>query len=171
MFFFALFWAFFYSSIAPSYKIGAVWPPKAIVPIKTFGLPFTNTCVLISSGITVSWAHSATLAKFKREAVKGLLWTLFLAVCFLALQSYEYLNAPFNISDSVYGSCFYMTTGFHGFHVFLGTIALLVAFIRLTLNHFTRKRHFGLEAAIWYWHFVDVVWIFLFVSVYCWGNK
>jgi heme/copper-type cytochrome/quinol oxidase subunit 3 len=170
MFFFAFFWGFFHSSIAPVYNIGGVWPPKAITTISTFTIPLTNTFILLTSGATVTWAHHALRAKAKKHTLIALIFTIVLAILFTAFQYFEYVNAPFNISDGVYGSCFYMTTGFHGFHVFIGTIALFVSFIRTILNHFTDKRHFGFEAAIWYWHFVDVVWLFLFLNVYWWSS-
>ena len=171
MFFFAFFWAFFHSSIAPAHSIGGVWPPKAITTINTFTIPLTNTFLLLTSGATVTWAHHALLARAKKHTLVALIFTLALAVLFTCLQGLEYVNAPFNISDGVYGSCFYMATGFHGFHVFVGTVALFVSFIRIILNHFTNKHHFGFESAIWYWHFVDVVWLFLFINVYWWSNK
>jgi cytochrome c oxidase subunit 3 len=171
MFFFAFFWAFFHSSIAPVHNIGGVWPPKAISTINTFTIPLTNTFLLLTSGATVTWAHHALLARAKKHTLVALIFTLVLAILFTCLQGLEYVNAPFNISDGVYGSCFYMSTGFHGFHVFVGTIALFVSFIRIILNHFTNKHHFGFESAIWYWHFVDVVWLFLFINVYWWSSK
>lgn len=171
MFFFAFFWAFFHSSIAPAHSIGGVWPPKAITTINTFTIPLTNTFLLLTSGATVTWAHHALLARAKKHTLVALIFTLALAILFTCLQGLEYVNAPFNISDGVYGSCFYMATGFHGFHVFVGTVALFVSFIRIILNHFTNKHHFGFESAIWYWHFVDVVWLFLFINVYWWSNK
>jgi cytochrome c oxidase subunit 3 len=171
MFFFAFFWAFFHSSIAPVYNIGGVWPPKAISTINTFTIPLTNTFLLLTSGATVTWAHHALLARAKKHTIVALIFTLVLAILFTCLQGLEYVNAPFNISDGVYGSCFYMATGFHGFHVFVGTIALFVSFVRIILNHFTNKHHFGFESAIWYWHFVDVVWLFLFINVYWWSSK
>jgi len=171
MFFFAFFWAFFHSSIAPVFNIGGVWPPKAISTISTFTIPLTNTFILLTSGATVTWAHHALLARAKKHTLIALIFTLILAILFTSLQGFEYINAPFNISDGVYGSCFYMATGFHGFHVFIGTIAIFVSFVRIILNHFTNKHHFGFEAAIWYWHFVDVVWLFLFINVYWWSSK
>lgn len=171
MFFFAFFWAFFHSSISPTHTIGGVWPPKAITPINTFTIPLTNTFLLLTSGATVTWAHHALLVRAKKHTLIALIFTLLLATVFTLVQGFEYVNAPFNISDGIYGSCFYMATGFHGFHVFVGTVALFVSFIRIILNHFTNKHHFGFEAAIWYWHFVDVVWLFLFINVYWWSNK
>jgi cytochrome c oxidase subunit 3 len=170
MFFFAFFWAFFHSSIAPSYNIGGVWPPIAITSINTSTVPLTNTFILLSSGCTLTWSHHALLARSKKNTLISLVITIALAILFTILQGLEYVNAPFNISDGVYGSCFYLATGFHGFHVFIGTLALIVSFVRIVLNHFTNKQFIGFEAAIWYWHFVDVVWLFLFLYVYWWGG-
>ena len=171
MFFFAFFWAFFHSSISPAYNIGGVWPPKAITTINTYTIPLTNTFILLTSGAAITWSHHALLARAKKHTLVSLIFTLVLAFLFTGLQGLEYINAPFNISDGVYGSCFYLTTGFHGFHVFVGTIAIFVSFVRIILNHFTNKHHFGFESAIWYWHFVDVVWLFLFINVYWWSSK
>ena len=171
MFFFAFFWAFFHSSIAPVYTVGGVWPPKAVNLISTYSIPLTNTFFLLSSGASVSWSHHAILGRHKKQTIIGLILTLILAIWFTKLQVFEYINAPFSISDSIYGSCFFLSTGFHGFHVIIGTVALFVSLIRVILNHFTNKHHFGLEAAIWYWHFVDVVWLFLFINVYWWSNS
>lgn len=170
MFFFAFFWAFFHSSLAPTYNIGGVWPPESIQTIPTSGIPLTNTFFLLTSGATVTWAHHAIVVRAKKQALIGLGLTLIFAILFTGLQGLEYFEAPFTISDSVYGSCFYLATGFHGFHVFVGTISLLISFIRIVLNHFTNTHHFGFESAAWYWHFVDVVWLFLFITVYWWGG-
>jgi cytochrome c oxidase subunit 3 len=170
MFFFAFFWAFFHSSLAPVYNIGGVWPPKSVLVMDTYTIPLTNTVLLLSSGATVTWSHHAIVLNAKRQTLIALLFTLILAILFTYFQGLEYVSAPFNISDSVYGSCFYMATGFHGFHVFVGTVALTVSFVRIVLNHGTNTHHFGFESAIWYWHFVDVVWLFLFINVYWWGN-
>ena len=171
MFFFAFFWAFFHSSLAPAHNIGGVWPPKAIDTMDAFTIPLTNTFLLLTSGATVTWAHHAIVARAKKQTLLALIFTLILAILFTALQGVEYVSAAFNISDGVYGSCFYLLTGFHGFHVFVGTIALFVSFVRIVFNHFTNSHHFGFESAIWYWHFVDVVWLFLFVNVYWWSNR
>jgi cytochrome c oxidase subunit 3 len=170
MFFFAFFWAFFHSSLAPVHNIGGVWPPKSILVMDTYTIPLTNTVLLLSSGATVTWSHHAIVLNAKRQTLIALIFTLLLAILFTYFQGLEYVSAPFNISDSVYGSCFYMTTGFHGFHVFVGTVALTVSFVRTVLNHVTNTHHFGFESAIWYWHFVDVVWLFLFINIYWWGN-
>jgi cytochrome c oxidase subunit 3 len=171
MFFFAFFWAFFHSSVAPVHNLGGVWPPKAISTINTYTVPLTNTFFLLTSGATITWGHHALIARAKRHTLVAFMFTLILAIMFTALQGFEYVNAPFNISDGVYGSCFYMATGFHGFHVFIGTVALLVSFIRSIVNHYTDKHHFGFESSIWYWHFVDVVWLFLFINIYWWSSR
>lgn len=171
MFFFGFFWAFFHASLSPAIEIGAIWPPKYINVIEPWGIPFLNTVILLSSGISVTWAHHAILENNRQQAIISMFITLFLAKIFTILQAYEYIKSDFTISDSVYGSTFYMTTGFHGFHVFVGTVLLLIATIRLIKYHFTSKNHFGFEAAAWYWHFVDVVWLFLFIAIYWWGGK
>lgn len=170
MFFFAFFWAFFHSSISPAFTIGGIWPPIGISVIQTSGLPLTNTGFLLASGATVTWAHHALIVRSKKQAILGLIFTIILAGIFTAFQGLEYFDAPFTISDSVFGSCFYLATGFHGFHVLIGTITLFVSLIRIIFNHFTSTHHFGFESAAWYWHFVDVVWLFLFVTVYWWGG-
>lgn len=170
MFFVAFFWAFFHSSLAPTVEIGAVWPPKGIQVLNPWEIPFLNTLILLSSGAAVTWAHHAILAGERTQALTGLLVTVLLAVFFTAFQGYEYVEAPFTIADGIYGSTFFMATGFHGFHVFIGTLFLAVCLYRLYAFHFTKAHHFGFEAAAWYWHFVDVVWLFLFVSIYYWGG-
>jgi len=169
MFFFAFFWAFFHSSLNPSFAIGGVWPPAHLTVLNPWKLPYFNTILLLSSGAAVTVAHHAIVSGSKEEATTGLIQTIALASIFTFVQGIEYLGSPFTISDGVYGSVFYMATGFHGFHVLVGTIFLIVCLIRLNLNHFTREHHFGFEAAAWYWHFVDVVWLFLFVTIYWWG--
>lgn len=170
MFFVAFFWAFFHSSLAPTVEIGAVWPPKGIQVLNPWEIPFLNTIILLSSGASVTWAHHALVAGNREQALQALILTVVFAVIFTGFQAYEYLEAPFTISDSVYGSTFYLATGFHGFHVIIGTIFLTVCLIRLSQHHFTKNHHFGFEAAAWYWHMVDVVWLFLFVCVYYWGG-
>jgi len=171
MFFFAFFWAFFHSSLAPTFNIGGVWPPESVEVFSAWEIPLLNTVILLSSGASVTWAHHAIVCGSRKESIVGLIITIILAIIFTGFQAFEYLHASFTISDSVYGSCFYMTTGFHGFHVFIGTCFLLICLIRLINHHFTKEHHFGFEAAAWYWHFVDVVWLFLFVTVYWWGGN
>jgi len=170
MFFFAFFWAFFHSSFNPSHLIGGIWPPAYMVVLNPWKIPLLNTVLLLTSGASVTWAHHSIVWGSKDEAAKALLCTILLAAIFTALQALEYVTSSFTISDSVYGSTFYMATGFHGFHVFVGTCFLFVCLLRLYFNHFTREHHFGFEAAAWYWHFVDVVWLFLFVTIYWWGS-
>lgn len=170
MFFVAFFWAFFHSSLAPTIEIGAVWPPKGIAVLDPWKIPFLNTVILLSSGAAVTWAHHAIILEYRQQALQGLSLTIFLAILFTAFQAFEYLEAPFTISDGIYGSTFFLATGFHGFHVFVGTLFLTVCLVRLYKGHFTSNHHFGFEAAAWYWHFVDVVWLFLFVAIYWWGG-
>ena len=169
MFFFAFFWAFFDSSIKPSFIIGGVWPPEGLETLNPWAIPLLNTVILLTSGVTVTWAHHSIVSGAKKSAQKGLFFTILLAIFFTALQVFEYFGAPFSISSGIYGSTFFLATGFHGFHVFIGTCFLTVCLIRSAANHFTKEHHFGFEAAAWYWHFVDVVWLFLFVTVYWWG--
>lgn len=171
MFFFSFFWAFFHSSLNPSINIGGVWPPKGIEPVDPWGIPLLNTVLLLSSGVTVTWSHYSFFIRSRFYVTAGLVLTIILGVVFTAIQALEYVETPFTICDSVFGSCFYMLTGFHGFHVLIGTIMLIVTFIRHLNYHFSDTYHFGFEAAAWYWHFVDVVWIFLFAFVYVWGGK
>jgi len=171
MFFFAFFWAFFHSSLSPAMEIGSAWPPTSITPFDPWGVPLLNTMILLLSGATVTWCHHELVVGRKEPAKISLLLTIILAAIFTGFQGLEYVEAGFKISDGVYGSTFYMATGFHGFHVFVGTLFLIVCYVRLAKNHFTRNHHFGFEAAAWYWHFVDVVWLFLFVVIYWWGNS
>jgi len=161
---------FFHSSFNPSPAIGGVWPPAFMTILDPWKVPLLNTVILLTSGATVTWAHHAIVWGSKSNASIALIYTVLLAIVFTLLQAYEYVTSPFSISDSVFGSTFYMATGFHGFHVFVGTCFLAVCFGRLYFNHFTREHHFGFEAAAWYWHFVDVVWLFLFLTIYWWGS-
>nr|YP_010007616.1 cytochrome c oxidase subunit 3 [Cavernulicola chilensis]QNR39800.1 cytochrome c oxidase subunit 3 [Cavernulicola chilensis] len=170
IFFVAFFWAFFHSSLSPSVEMGSVWPPRGIYVFNPWEIPFLNTVILLLSGCTVTWAHHAIVAGNRTHATMSLVLTVFLASIFISLQALEYIEASFRLSDGVYGSTFYLATGFHGFHVFVGTLFLSVCLLRLLAYHLTRQHHFGFEAAAWYWHFVDVVWLFLFVSVYWWGG-
>lgn len=169
LFFFSFFWAFFHSSLSPSVEIGVIWPPTGIDPLNPFSVPLLNTAILLSSGATVTWAHHSIVCGNRRGSVQALTLTVILGVLFTLLQAMEYVEAPFSIADSVYGSTFFVATGFHGLHVIIGTIFLSICLVRLYLSHFTRSHHFGFEAASWYWHFVDVVWLFLYVCIYWWG--
>ncbi|WP_430435907.1 cytochrome c oxidase subunit 3 [Oceanibaculum nanhaiense] len=169
MFFAAFFWAFFASAFYPTEVIGGIWPPADIITFDPFELPFINTLILLLSGCTVTWAHHALIEGNRRDLIRGLWLTVLLGMCFTALQAFEYSHAAFGFTDGIYASTFYMATGFHGFHVIVGTIFLAVCLIRAYQGHFTPQKHFGFEAAAWYWHFVDVVWLFLFVAIYWWG--
>jgi cytochrome c oxidase subunit III len=174
MFFVGWFWSWFDFSLFPSTLaevVGGTWPPKGIEAVlDPFDLPLLNTLILLCSGTTVTWAHHA-LIHGDRQGLKTGLWaTIVLGMIFTSIQAYEYAHAPFNFGENTYGSAFYMATGFHGFHVIIGTIFLAVCLKRAYNGDFTPRQHFGFEAAAWYWHFVDVVWLFLFIVVYVWGG-
>nr|YP_008238985.1 cytochrome c oxidase subunit III [Palinurellus wieneckii]AGN95856.1 cytochrome c oxidase subunit III [Palinurellus wieneckii] len=170
LFFFSFFWAFFHSSLAPAVEIGISWPPAGIKPFNPFQIPLLNTTILLSSGATVTWAHHSIIESNHSQAFQSLLMTVLLGVYFTGLQALEYFEAPFTIADSVYGSTFFVATGFHGLHVIIGTAFLTVCLYRLYMCHFSSGHHFGFEAAAWYWHFVDVVWLFLYICIYWWGG-
>jgi cytochrome c oxidase subunit 3 len=169
MFFAAFFWAYFNGALFPTEEIGATWPPPEIRTFDPFGVPFLNTLVLLLSGCTVTWAHHAVQEGDRTGLMRGLALTIVLGLIFSSLQAYEYAHAHFGFGGNIYSSVFYMATGFHGAHVIIGTIFLTVCLFRARLGHFTPDQHFGFEAAAWYWHFVDVVWLFLFSAVYWWG--
>nr|YP_009731660.1 cytochrome c oxidase subunit III [Gonimbrasia belina]QHR79474.1 cytochrome c oxidase subunit III [Gonimbrasia belina] len=169
-FFLSFFWAFFHSSLSPNIEINYTWPPVSIIPFNPFQIPLLNTIILISSGITVTWAHHNLMENNQIQMKQSLLLTIILGIYFTILQTYEYLEASFTIADSIYGSTFFMTTGFHGLHVIIGTLFLSICLIRHIFKHFSSTHHFGFEAAAWYWHFVDVVWLFLYIFIYWWGN-
>jgi cytochrome c oxidase subunit 3 len=170
MFFFAFFWAFFACSLSPALSVGCIWPPTGIDVLNPWEIPLLNTGILLLSGATCTLAHYTILLGNRNKSLTSLGLTIFLGFLFSLLQLLEYYEANFNISDGIYGSVFFMTTGFHGFHVLIGSIFLGVCLIRLLKNHFTREHHVGFELAAWYWHFVDVVWLGLFVSLYWWGG-
>jgi len=170
MFFFAFFWAFFHNGVSPDIAIGSIWPPNAIVPFDPMETPLVNTAVLLLSGATITYAHHGIISGNEKKAAAGFIETIILAIIFTGLQYEEYINAPFAISDSVFGSTFYMITGLHGTHVIIGTLFIIVCLLRLRASHFTRQHHLGFEFAAWYWHFVDVVWLFVYVAVYWWGG-
>jgi cytochrome c oxidase subunit 3 len=178
MFFFGFFWAYFHFSLSPAIEIGCLWPPYGIQVFDYLHVPLYNTFILLVSGVCVTWCHhniilnkNETVDQYLVEdTILALILTILLAIHFTGYQILEYTEASFNISDSVYGSIFFMATGFHGFHVVVGTLFLFVCLIRLWKGHFGMKHHLGLEFAIWYWHFVDVVWLFLYVCVYWWAS-
>nr|YP_009692285.1 cytochrome c oxidase subunit III [Anthonomus rubi]QEH58490.1 cytochrome c oxidase subunit III [Anthonomus rubi] len=169
-FFFTFFWAFFHASLSPSIELGLNWPPKGIHPFNPLEIPLLNTMILLSSGITISWSHHSIMENNYTQALQSLALTTILGFYFTLLQGFEYIEAPFTIADSIYGSTFFMTTGLHGLHVIIGSTFLMICLIRLYLNHFSSNHYFGFEAAAWYWHFVDVVWLFLYISIYWWGS-
>jgi cytochrome c oxidase subunit 3 len=177
MFFVAWFWAYFDVALFPnemhqfqrSELTGGVWPPKGIETFDPWHLPLLNTLILLTSGTTVTWAHHALIHGDRKGLKQGLALTILLGVLFSIVQAIEYSHAAFGFSGNIYGATFFMATGFHGFHVIVGTIFLAVCLARAYAGHFTPKQHFGFEAAAWYWHFVDVVWLFLFAAIYVWG--
>ena len=170
-FFAAFFWAFFHRSTNPTPDIGCSWPPTGITPLNPFSVPLLNTAVLLASGVTVTWAHHRLIEGSRKDAIQALFLTISLGAYFTFLQLGEYKAASFTISDRVYGSIFFVATGFHGAHVLIGTTFLSICLLRTILQHFSTGHHFGFEAAAWYWHFVDVVWICLYLCVYWWGGN
>nr|YP_002726387.1 cytochrome c oxidase subunit III [Siphonaria pectinata]ACE62832.1 cytochrome c oxidase subunit III [Siphonaria pectinata] len=169
-FFFAFFWAYFHSSLAPSIEIGSCWPPVGTSTLDAFQVPLLNTSVLLLSGVSITWAHHSIEEGDHKSAIQGLALTLVLGIYFLWLQYGEYSETAFSIADSIYGSSFFLATGFHGTHVAVGATFLTVCLARLVFMHFDKRHHTGFLAAAWYWHFVDVVWLFLYVSIYWWGS-
>lgn len=169
-FFFSFFWGFFHSRLCPTIELGGVWPPTRIVALNCFKIPLLNTAILLASGVSVTWRHHAIIEGNHDQGVYGLLVTIFLGLVFTIIQGSEYYEASFCVRDSVYGRRFFVATGFHGLHVIIGTRFLLSCCGRLVAGLFSSNHHIGLEGAIWYWHFVDVVWLFLFVSIYWWGS-
>nr|YP_010164876.1 cytochrome c oxidase subunit III [Jesogammarus hinumensis]QRN71581.1 cytochrome c oxidase subunit III [Jesogammarus hinumensis] len=170
LFFFSFFWAFFNTSLTPTEEIGDFWPPVGVYPFNPFQIPLINTIILLLSGFTVTWAHHSIMKNMHNETVLALATTIMLGVIFTTVQAMEYKQAPFSIADSAYGSTFFVATGFHGLHVLIGTAFLLTSLARNIFYQFSNTHHMGLEAAIWYWHFVDVVWLFLYLSIYWWGS-
>nr|AVE15608.1 cytochrome c oxidase subunit III [Theopropus elegans] len=170
LFFMSFFWTFYHSSIAPAIEIGSLWPPMSIITFNALQIPLLNTTVLLASGITITWSHHSLLENNNKQAIQGLIFTILLGIYFTTLQLFEYIEAPFTIADSVFGSSFFVATGFHGLHVIIGDTFLITCLYRMLSMHFTSIHHFGFEAAAWYWHFVDVIWLFLYVSIYWWGS-
>ena len=185
MFFVAWFWAYFNVSLFPgtteslgaltgqvdrSALIGAVWPPAGTATFDPWHLPLINTIILLTSGATVTWAHHALQHGDRKGTRNGLIVTILLGLTFTCVQAYEYAHAGFGFAGDLYGTTFFMATGFHGFHVIVGTIFLSVCLLRVVKGQMTPRQHFGFEAAAWYWHFVDVVWLFLFSVIYVLGQ-
>nr|YP_002727994.1 cytochrome c oxidase subunit III [Chamaeleo dilepis]ABM90415.1 cytochrome c oxidase subunit III [Chamaeleo dilepis] len=170
LFFFGFFWTFYFASTNPDHALGLQWPPKGIKPLNPIDVPLLNTMILLASGMTVTWSHHSIMAGLKKNTALSLLMTVILGVYFTLLQASEYYSTMFSISDGTYGATFFVATGFHGLHVMIGTTFLIICLMRQMHLHFTTKHYFGFEAAAWYWHFVDVVWIFLYASIYWWGS-
>lgn len=166
MFFVAWFWNFFHGALFSEANGHGTWPPSGIETFDPWHLPLANTLILLLSGTTVTWAHHSLSHGDRDSAKVGLLLTVLLGMSFTTIQVIEYSHAAFHFSGNLYGASFFMATGFHGAHVIIGTIFLAVCLFRLMAGGFTPEKHFGLEAAAWYWHFVDVVWLFLFAFVY-----
>ena len=170
LFFLAIFWTFFHSALSPNVELGASWPPTGVSAINPFELPLLNTIILLSSGFTVTYAHHSIIQGNRNGALYGLFLTVLLAIVFTILQGVEYSVSTFTIGDGTYGSCFFFGTGFHGLHVIIGTAFIAVGLWRVLAYHSTENHHLGLESGILYWHFVDIVWLFLFISIYYWGS-
>jgi cytochrome c oxidase subunit 3 len=171
MFFVAFFRALYHIALYPEHTASGTWPPKGVHVFDPWDLPFLNTLILLTSGVTVTWAHHALRENDRKGLIYGLTLTVLLGLAFTSCQAYEYSHAAFGFKDGIYSSTFFMATGFHGFHVIVGTIFLAVCLGRALKGQFTPERHFGFEAAAWYWHFVDVVWLFLFTAIYWWGSS
>nr|AYR05194.1 cytochrome c oxidase subunit 3 [Coleoptera sp. ACP-2013] len=169
-FFISFFWGFFHSSLSPTIEIGMMWPPSGIQPFNPLQIPLLNTLILLTSGLTVTWSHHSIMENNYSQTMESLSLTVALGLYFTMLQAFEYLESPFSIADATYGSSFFIATGFHGLHVMIGTTFLLICLTRHLKIHFSMTHHLGFEAAAWYWHFVDVVWLFLYVSIYWWGS-
>jgi cytochrome c oxidase subunit 3 len=170
LFFLSVFWAYFHSALAPTTELGATWPPMGIEAINPFELPLLNTVILLSSGVVVTYAHHCLIQGARKGALYGMLFTIILAVIFTCFQGLEYSVSSFTLTDASFGSCFYFGTGFHGLHVIIGTAFLAVGFWRILSYQLTDNHHLGLESGILYWHFVDIVWLVLFISMYYWGS-
>nr|QQO80805.1 cytochrome c oxidase subunit 3 [Cryptophyllium westwoodii] len=170
MFFLSFFWTFFHSSLSPTIQVGSIWPPMGIMTFNPMQIPMLNTMILLTSGVTVTWAHHSMLNNNMKEMNQSMMTTIIMGIYFTSLQYFEYKESTFSISDSIYGSTFYMATGFHGMHVIIGTTFLIICMMRQLNYHFSKNHHMGFEASAWYWHFVDVVWLFLYISIYWWGN-
>lgn len=169
-FFVSFFWAFYDRSLSPSVELGLSWPPVGILPLEVYSIPLLNTVILLSSGISVTWCHHAIINNAYSSALFSLFFTVGLGFYFLYMQYLEYSESAFTIADGVYGTTFFVRTGFHGFHVIIGATYLAYVLVLIVRGFLLWNHHFSFEAAAWYWHFVDVVWLFLYLSIYWWGS-
>lgn len=169
-FFVSFFWAFYDSSLSPTVELGLTWPPIGIVPLSVYSVPLLNTVILLTSGITVTWCHHSLINNYFGKSVISLALTIILGLYFLYMQYIEYSETSFSLADGIYGRTFFMATGFHGIHVIVGTSFLIYVLFNLLSSKLLYNHHFSFEAAAWYWHFVDVVWLILFLSIYWWGS-
>nr|AKE49629.1 cytochrome c oxidase subunit III [Liposcelis nr. bostrychophila AZ] len=169
MFFLSFFWTFFHSSLNPDCSLGYMWPSWGVRAVSPLSIPLLNTLILISSGVTITYSHHMMLAHNWEFSIKWTIYTILLGVYFTILQGLEYKFTSFTMMDSIYGSIFFMSTGFHGFHVILGTIFISLSLMRLIKLEYSNSHHLMFEFSCWYWHFVDLVWLFLFLFIYWWG--
>nr|WRQ18256.1 cytochrome c oxidase subunit 3 [Nandigallia matai] len=170
LFFASFFWAFMHSSLSPNIDIGMSWPPLSIKAFNPMNIPMLNTMILLSSGMSMTWAHNALINNNYSQTIQSIKITIILGVYFTIIQLYEYIEAPFSIADSIYGSTFFLSTGFHGIHVIIGTMFIMITLLRMIKLQMSSSHHIGFESSAWYWHFVDVVWLFLYLLIYWWGN-
>ena len=168
--FFSQFWSFFHSSLSPSVELSCIWPPIGIIAVDPFSIPLQGTCVLLASGFILTQAHHAFLKGDKITTIFNMILTILFGIFFIILQATEYIYSPFTIADSAFGTCFFMLTGLHGLHVIAGVIFLIVSLFRIIMDQMTIEHNQAYTFSIWYWHLVDVVWIFLYVVIYCWGS-
>nr|QOJ46167.1 cytochrome c oxidase subunit 3 [Pedicinus obtusus] len=169
MFFFSFFFALFFYFLSPDlYSVGGSFPPEGVVKMAWNGIPLLNSILLLSSGVTITWCHYEVLQGKFSKSMYALGLTSLLGVIFLVLQGFEYYECSFTMADGVYGAVFFMMTGFHGLHVIVGTVFILSMLFRMFMGHFSENHHLGFEMAAWYWHFVDVVWLLLFICLYWW---
>lgn len=169
-FFLSFFWAYYDGSISPAIDIGLSWPPKGIYPLRVYSVPLLNTVILLSSGVSITWSHHALLINDYNGILISLILTVVLGAYFLMLQYEEYIETSFSITDGIYGRTFFMATGFHGVHVMVGSLIIAYVIILAISGILVYNHHFSFEATAWYWHFVDVVWLFLYISIYWWGS-
>lgn len=168
--FVSFFWNFLHNSLAPSIELGLNWPPKNIQFFNPLLIPILNTIILLASRFTITLSHFYLINNNKTKTLIFLNLTIILSIYFLFLQIIEYNEATFTFSDSIFGSSFYIATGFHGLHVIIGTLFLSLNLLRIIKLHFSFIHHIRFELAAWYWHFIDIIWLFLYITFYWWNN-